>query len=60
MPGDVNGDGSIGIADITVLIDYLLGVEAANFVLLNADADGNGKIDIADVTRIIDMILGKR
>lgn len=60
MPGDVNGDGSIGIADITGLIDYLLGVEAANFVLLNADADGNGKIDIADVTRIIDMILGKR
>ena len=56
-PGDVNGDGFIGIADVTTLIDYLLGVVDDDFVLLNADADGNGSIDIADVTCIIDMIL---
>ena len=55
--GDVNGDGDIGIADVTMLIDYILNTEADDFNELNADVDQNTFINIADVTILIDMIL---
>lgn len=58
--GDVNGDGSIGIADLSTLIDYILGDVADDFTLLNADVDENGKIDIADVSALIDLILNNK
>ncbi|MBQ6167719.1 MAG: glycosyl hydrolase 53 family protein [Muribaculaceae bacterium] len=57
MPGDVNGDGMIGIVDVTTLIDYILNGVATNFNILNADADQNGTIDISDITLVIDMVL---
>ncbi len=57
LPGDVNDDGVIGIADITSLVDYILGGDADGINLLNADADQNGIIGISDVTQIIDIIL---
>ena len=57
IPGDVNGDGVIGIADVTDLIDYILGTESASFVIEAADVSGDGVIGIADVTELIDQIL---
>ena len=57
LPGDVNDDGVISIADITSLVDYILGGDADGINLLNADADQNGIIGISDVTQIIDIIL---
>ena len=57
MRGDVNLDGIISIADVTDLIDYLLGVEASPFSRDNADVDNDGKTSIADVTTLIDLIL---
>ena len=58
MPGDVNGDGDVTIADVTTLIDYLLGSTAANFNEANADVNGDSDITIADVTALIDILLG--
>ena len=57
IPGDVDGDGKIGIADVTDLIDLLL--EGSLDILSHpeADVDGDGKIGIADVTELIDMLL---
>ena len=55
--GDVNGDGVVGIGDLTDLIDYILGGEPEVFVLEAADVTGDGNISIADVTELIDMIL---
>ena len=54
--GDVNGDGSITIRDVTVLIDYLLGSEV-NINMTLADMNGDGEITISDVTMLIDLIL---
>ena len=53
-PGDVDGDGNIGINDVTTLIDQLLsdGEQPAWM-----DVNGDGVIGIADVTMIIDMLL---
>ena len=55
--GDVNGDGLVGIADVTDLIDYILGFELDGFAVEAADVSGDGIIGIADVTDLIDMIL---
>lgn len=57
IKGDVNDDGYVTIADVTVLIDYLLGSSVLHFNSDNADVNGNGEITIADVTALIDMLL---
>ena len=55
--GDVDGNGNISIADVTTLIDYLLGGNTPSFYDENADIDEDGKITIADVTQLIDRLL---
>ena len=56
--GDANDDGEVNIADVTTLIDYLLGSELPRFNEVNANVNG-GPIDISDVTALIDMLLMK-
>jgi hypothetical protein len=55
--GDVNQDGFITIADVTTLIDYLLGSTVSPFNIDNADVTQDGQIAIGDVTSLIDMLL---
>ena len=54
--GDVDGDGIVGIGDVSALIDYLLNnnspINAAN-----ADVDQNGSVNIGDVSALIDYLL---
>ena len=57
MLGDVNEDGDVSIADVTCLIDYLLGVNPSPFNKFNADLDDNNAIAIKDVTSLIDVLL---
>ena len=57
LKGDVNGDGAVTIADVTVLIDYLLTGDEAAINLENADVSGDGLIGINDVTSLIDYLL---
>lgn len=54
--GDVDGDGTVNISDVTTLIDYLLSGNAA-INLDNADVDGDGAVNISDVTTLIDTLL---
>lgn len=55
--GDVNEDGKVNIADVTRLIDYLLGDTTAPFNATAADVNSSGDINIADVTALIDLLL---
>lgn len=57
-PGDANNDGHVSIADVTALIDYLLGNAPENFSEANADVNQDTNISIADITGIIDILLG--
>jgi hypothetical protein len=58
--GDVNGDGSITIADVTALVNIILGTDNANASANDAaDMNEDGSITIADVTMLVNMILGK-
>lgn len=56
--GDVSGDDRINIADVVLLIDYLLSGEGLDeFQTKAADVDNDGTPGIADVAIIIDMML---
>ena len=57
LPGDVDGDGNVGIGDVSALIDYLLSGDATGVNQAAADADGNGHVDIGDVSALIDYLL---
>lgn len=59
MLGDVNHDGHRDVADVSLLINYILKGAATNFYLTEANCDGDeaGHIDVADVSRLINMIL---
>ena len=55
--GDVNGDSSVNISDVTALIDYLLTSNASGVNLTAADCNQDGSINISDVTALIDYML---
>lgn len=57
MIGDVNKDGSVNIADVTALIDYLLSGDGSSIDLEAANVSQDGDINIADVTALIDRLL---
>lgn len=57
IPGDVDGDGTVCIHDVTALIDYLLSGHASTSIAA-ADVDGDGTICIHDVTALFNLLLG--
>ena len=52
-PGDVDGDGSINITDVTEIIDMILMGDMPDY----CDVDGDGMVSISDITALIDKIL---
>ena len=57
--GDVNGDGTLSIKDVTELINYLLVGEQPGFNAANADVNQDGKISITDVSGVISIVLNQ-
>ena len=53
-PGDVNGDGSVNISDVNLLIDAILSDGDFNSTL---DVNGDGSVNISDINAIIAIIL---
>ena len=54
--GDVNHDGSLTVADVTMLISYVL-AQSGPACPVCADVNGDGNIAVADVTLLISMVL---
>ena len=54
LPGDVNGDREVNIADVNAVINIILSGNGNNTA---ADVNGDGEINIVDVNAIIDIIL---
>ena len=57
LRGDVNGDGSVNIIDVTALINYLLGGSASDINMTAADCNTDGSVTIIDVTALINYLL---
>ena len=55
--GDVNNDGYVNVADITILVNKVLGMDTYVFIHLQADMDGDGLFSISDITLIVNKIL---
>ena len=54
--GDINGDGSVDIADVNAVINMMLGKVEQTAA---GDVNGDGNVDIADVNAVINLMLGK-
>ena len=58
--GDVNHDGQVDVTDVSLLINYILGKEAAEIYLEQANLDSDPtKVDVGDVSALIGLVLGK-
>ena len=55
--GDVNGDGSLSVSDVTAMVNYVLGISVDNFDISVSDLDGNNEISVADIMQLVTMIL---
>ena len=58
LPGDMNTDGLVDIADVTTLIDLVL--NGSHLYRAPADMDSDGSVDINDITDLISIILGNK
>ena len=55
--GDVNGDGVITVADVMLLVNYLLNHPNNLFIIENADTNKDNIISVTDVMVLVKMIL---
>jgi len=55
IPGDVNGDGKIDLADAMLVLRILSGIPVGN-INLNADVNGDGKIGLAELGYILQKV----
>ena len=57
---DINGDGLISVADVTTLINQILGnPNTGTFIPGAADINNDGEISDTDILRLIDIILNR-
>lgn len=54
--GDANDDGTISVADLSLIASYILGSDV-EMNKVNADVNGDGDISVADLSAIASMIL---
>lgn len=57
IPGDVDGDEKVDVADVNAIINIILKTKTVNDYPGVADVDGDGKVDVADVNAVINIIL---
>ena len=58
LPGDVDGDGNVSLADILLVVDYILTEqEPDGFIYANANLNNDDKISLGDILMIVDIIL---
>ena len=56
--GDVNHDGYLTVADVTMLISYVLANGVGDACPICADMNADGLINVGDVTALINKVLG--
>ena len=59
VAGDVNDDGSVDVADVTALVNYVLEPSSITINTTAAELTGDSTLDVADITALIILILGE-
>ena len=58
VSGDVNGDGTLTMYDVTLLLRHCLGGnQLSGQALMNADISGDGNVNMYDVTLLLRMVM---
>ncbi len=57
--GDVNGDHSVDVSDVNILVNIILGKDTADNYDGRADLIGDNGVDVSDVNAVVNIILGK-
>ena len=60
VTGDINRDGEVGGADVSCIVNYLLGLTPNVFSQRAADVNGDGFVTLLDLTALINMIVNKQ
>lgn len=61
IKGDVNGDGTVDVSDVNLVINMMLGkIVASDELQVASDVNGDGRVDVSDVNFVINIMLGKR
>ena len=55
--GDVNGDRTVSVTDVTSLVNHLTSGNDKNFVEVNADVSGDGNVSGADVAALAKLLV---
>lgn len=58
LKGDVNGDGTVSVADINAIINVILSPSPTDEQRARADVDRDGAVTVADINAVIGVILG--
>jgi len=56
--GDCNGDFTVSVIDIVMLVDYISGENPSGFFIQNADVNQDGNINVLDIIGIVNIIMG--
>lgn len=59
LTGDVNGDDSVDIGDIVMVICVMTGTDTDAAIMARADVNGDGAADIGDIVSIISIMTGQ-
>ena len=59
VPGDLNGDNSVDVSDVNIVINVMLGKSTAADCVNTPDLNGDCRVDITDVNAVINKMLGK-
>ena len=58
LKGDLDGDGSVSISDVTTLLNVIAGKTTLQKGV-DGDLDADGSVSISDVTKLLNVIAGK-
>ena len=59
LKGDANGDGTVNVTDVMLVVGYILHSDLPVFIFNNADVDENQTINVTDAMGIVNIILKK-
>lgn len=60
LVGDIDGNGTVDVTDLNLLVNIILGKTTSDSSQATSDIDGNGTVDVTDVNLLVNIILGKQ